>query len=110
MTLAQHADRKLRPDEWWRPIANDVPPLADHIIERLTAAGMTTVGDVVAAGPEKLREVEGIGHGAIDEIKAWLFALETMPPTPPADSTTTAGGGARGNRDGQGRFVSDATR
>lgn len=83
MTLAQHSNQQLRPAEWWKAPA-ETAALSDHLIDKLCAAGLKTVGDVMRAGPSKLREIEGIGAGAVEEIKTWLRMLdEGKPATAP---------------------------
>ncbi|HYE79987.1 MAG TPA: DNA-directed RNA polymerase subunit alpha C-terminal domain-containing protein, partial [bacterium] len=42
-------------------------------LEGLTAAGIATVGDVVAKAPEELLAISGFGESALEELKSWLL-------------------------------------
>lgn len=65
----------LRPRTWWRHehVTEGLPP---HLVDKLIAAGMKTVGDVAEAGEDKLRAIDGVGHLGMKKIRRWLVHLE----------------------------------
>jgi len=67
---------RLRPDHWWQDRPEEVTELSEHILNRLIGAGFHTVAEVRDAGPERLRQIEGIGNVALEEIKNWLRRLD----------------------------------
>jgi len=68
---------ELRPAQWWKEQPEELNALSDHIIQKLILAGIKTVEQVRAAGPEKLLAIDGIGRGALQEIKTWLRSLDS---------------------------------
>ena len=67
---------ELRPSDWWKEQPEEMMALSAHIVDKLANAGITTIGQVREAGPDKLLEIEGIGKVALEEIKTWLRWLD----------------------------------
>jgi hypothetical protein len=64
---------------WWEEEAlgqRNVMQLPTHVLRILDNAGIRTVEQLKAAGPIKLRELEGIGKLAFDQIVQLLRALD----------------------------------
>lgn len=66
----------LKPRRWWQQQPEEVTELSEHILNRLVGAGFNTIEKVPNAGPAKLREINGIGNVALEEIRCWLRRLD----------------------------------
>jgi hypothetical protein len=65
--------------EWWKPGALEHRPelaLPPRVLAILDNAGITTVEQLKAAGPARLRDLEGIGKLGFDQIVELLRALD----------------------------------
>jgi len=65
--------------EWWKEGALEHRPelaLPPRVLTILDNAGITTVEQLKAAGPARLREMEGIGKLGFDQIVELLRALD----------------------------------
>ena len=68
--------------EWWKEGALEHRPelaLPTRVLAILDNAGITTVEQLKAAGPTRLRELEGIGKLGFDQIVELLRALDRQP-------------------------------
>jgi|GEM_PF-2560375 len=74
--MADHDQAELRPDPWWREPREEITELSEHICDKLSGAGLKTIADVRAAGPDALQRIPGIGPVALAEIMAWLRWLD----------------------------------
>lgn len=74
--LHQQKLNELKPRDWWRVPPEGTPTLSQHIVDKLVAAGISTVEAVKEAGPDKLMQIDGIGKVAMAEIREWLCALD----------------------------------
>jgi hypothetical protein len=75
-SLAEHAAAS---GAWWHESALDQPnamALPPRVLHRLDKAGIHTVEQLKAAGPHKLRNLDGIGKLAFDQIIELLRALD----------------------------------
>lgn len=69
----------LKREPWWQEQREELTELSDHILNRLIGAGFNTIQDVRNAGPDRLREINGIGNVALEEIRCWLRRLDSEP-------------------------------
>ena len=79
--------------EWWKEGALEQRPelaLPTRVLVILDNAGITTVEQLKAAGPAKLRELPHLGKQAFDQIIALLRAFDRQ-----------NGGGSNGHEQGQ---------
>lgn len=78
-TLAALAEQAAGRGAWWNPDALDQPnalELPTRVMAALENAGIHTVEQLKAAGPHKLRELEGVGKGGFDQIIELLRELD----------------------------------
>jgi DNA integrity scanning protein DisA with diadenylate cyclase activity len=76
-TSTQRDRQEFRPREWWKEPSPEIDRLSPHIVDKLVAAGISTIAQVREAGPLKLMEVDGIGKVALEEIRTWLRSLDS---------------------------------
>lgn len=77
--LSSLAERAAANGEWWREDALDQPSalaLPPRVLGILGKAGITTVEQLKAAGPAKLRELPHLGKQAFEQIIELLRALD----------------------------------
>lgn len=77
-SLSALAERAAATGNWWEEDALDhrnALALPTRVLVVLENAGITTVEELKAAGPTKLRELEGIGKLAFNQIVILLRAL-----------------------------------
>ena len=92
-TLASVVEKALATGAWWEENKLDQPSelvLPTRILVTLGNAGINTVEELKAAGPQKLREIPHLGKGAFEQIVAFLRALDRQ-----------KGGGSNGHQPGQ---------
>jgi DNA-directed RNA polymerase alpha subunit len=77
-TLSTLAESAAASGEWWKEDALDHSELVlpTRVLRVLESAGITTVEELKAAGPARLRKLEGIGKLGFDQIIAMLRALD----------------------------------
>lgn len=78
-TLAALAERAVASGDWWKEGALEKPnvlELPTRVMVALENAGITTVEQLKAAGPNKLRELDGVGKGGFEQIVALLRELD----------------------------------
>lgn len=77
-TLVGIAEQAVASGEWWKESAPSEPDLVlpTRVLAALENAGITTVEQLKAAGPDRLRKLGGIGKGGFDQIVALLRALD----------------------------------
>jgi DNA-directed RNA polymerase alpha subunit len=77
--LSALAERAAANGAWWNEDAldqhNDLE-LPTRVLVALENAGITTVEELKAAGPHRLRKLEGVGKQGFDQIIALLRALD----------------------------------
>jgi hypothetical protein len=77
--LSSLAEQAAASGEWWKEDALDKPSelvLPTRVLVTLGNAGITTVEQLKAAGPNKIRELPHLGKQAFDQIIALLRALD----------------------------------
>jgi DNA-directed RNA polymerase alpha subunit len=77
--LSALAENAAASGEWWKEDALDhrnEMELPTRVLAALENAGITTVEQLKAAGPLRLRELAGIGKQGFDQIIALLRALD----------------------------------
>jgi DNA-directed RNA polymerase alpha subunit len=77
-TLAERATASV---EWWKPGALERPnelELPTRVLVALSNADIHTVAQLRAAGPQRLRELEGIGKLGFSQIVEFLRALDRL--------------------------------
>ena len=91
--LTSLAETAAASGEWWKETSlgqrNDLE-LPTRVLVALENAGITTVEQLKAAGPHKLRETEGLGKLGFEQIITLLRALDRQ-----------NGGGTNGHQPGQ---------
>ena len=79
MSLASIAERAEASGAWWQEETIEQSSdlvLPTRVLVALGNAGINTVEQLKAAGPTRLRKIEGIGNQAFDQIIALLRALD----------------------------------
>lgn len=77
--LSSLAEMAAANSGWWKADALDrrseleLPPRVLHVLD---SAGIRTVEDLKAAGPHKLRKLDGIGKLGFEQIVALLRAFD----------------------------------
>jgi hypothetical protein len=87
--LAALAERASASGDWWKENATPETPdlvLPGRVLAALADAGIETVEQLKAAGPQKIRGLDKIGPQAFEQIVALLRAL---------DREANGGGGAQ---------------
>lgn len=76
-TLATLGEQAAANSCWWQDEdhRSDLE-LSTRVLTALENAGITTVEQLKAAGPHKLRKLDGIGKNAFEEIIELLRALD----------------------------------
>jgi DNA-directed RNA polymerase alpha subunit len=80
--LSALAERANSSGAWWKADALDQRSeleLPTRVLVVLENAGITTVEQLKAAGPNRLRQLEGIGKLAFNQIIDLLRALDRQP-------------------------------
>ncbi|MBT1509338.1 hypothetical protein KIP88_02390 [Bradyrhizobium sp. SRL28] len=91
--LSSLAERAAAKGEWWKEDALDKPnalALPARVLAILANADITTVEQLKAAGPAKLRELPHLGKQAFEQIIELLRELDRQ-----------NGGGSNGHERGQ---------
>jgi DNA-directed RNA polymerase alpha subunit len=73
------AEQAIASDAWWKEDALDQRnelALPKRVLVILDKAGIRTVEELKAAGPSRLRKLEGIGKLAFEQIIELLRALD----------------------------------
>jgi DNA-directed RNA polymerase alpha subunit len=79
MTLSALAEQAVASIEWWKEGALEKPnalELPTRVMVALENAGIHTVEQLKAAGPHRLRELEGVGKGGFEQIIELLRELD----------------------------------
>jgi hypothetical protein len=76
--LSALAEQAIASDAWWKADAEPRNELAlpSRVLAILDKAGIRTVEELKAAGPRRLRMLDGIGKLAFDQIINLLRALD----------------------------------
>jgi DNA-directed RNA polymerase alpha subunit len=76
-SLASLAERAAADSDWWKaPDQRNALELPTRVLHVLDNAGIHTVEQLKAAGPNRLRKLEGIGKLGFQQIVDLLRALD----------------------------------
>jgi DNA-directed RNA polymerase alpha subunit len=76
-SLSSLAERAAADSAWWKaPDERNALELPTRVLHVLDNAGITTIEQLKAAGPNRLRKLEGIGKLGFQQIVDLLRALD----------------------------------